>query len=275
MTSVFNYIERKSPIHSLTGATKLLCLLLWSFAAMLTFDTRLLLALSVLSLVLFSVSRIKYREISFVFSFMLVFLALNAVAIFIFGPEHGVSIYGTRHVICPIFGGYALTWEQLFYQLNVVLKFFATIPIVLLFICTTNPSEFASSLSRIGVSYKAAYSVSLAMRYIPDIQSEFRDITLSQQARGIEMSKKEKLIKRLVTSVKVMFPLVISSMDRIEVISNAMELRRFGKGKKRTWYTASPYTKWDALCIALCALLLAGALLLNILTGSRYYNPFI
>ena len=42
MTRIFNYIERQSPIHRLTGATKLICLLLWSFAAMVSYDTRLL-----------------------------------------------------------------------------------------------------------------------------------------------------------------------------------------------------------------------------------------
>ena len=42
MTNIFNYIDRSSPIHRLTGATKLVCLLLWSFAAMATYDTRML-----------------------------------------------------------------------------------------------------------------------------------------------------------------------------------------------------------------------------------------
>ena len=32
MTNIFHYIDRPSPIHALTGATKLICVLLWSFA---------------------------------------------------------------------------------------------------------------------------------------------------------------------------------------------------------------------------------------------------
>ena len=57
MTNIFNYIDRPSPIHDLTGATKLVCLLLWSFAAMTTYDTRLLVLLVVLSLILFRIGR--------------------------------------------------------------------------------------------------------------------------------------------------------------------------------------------------------------------------
>ena len=48
------------------------------------------------------------------------------------------------------------------------------------------------------------------------------------------MSRKQNLVKRLKSASAILIPLILSSMDRIEVISNAMELRGFGKGKKRT-----------------------------------------
>ena len=131
-----------------------------------------------------------------------------------------------------IAGPYVVTAEQLFYHLNVILKNACTIPIVLLFVCTTNPSEFAASLNRIGVSYRISYAVALALRYIPDIQREYRDISLAQQARGTEMSKKASLVNRLKAASSILIPLILSSLDRIETISNAMELRGFGKGKK-------------------------------------------
>ena len=115
-------------------------------------------------------------------------MLLNNLLIYLFSPQHGVEIYGTCHELVHIAGRYNITSEQLLYQLNVVLKYLATIPIVLLFVTTTDPSEFASSLNRIGVNYKIAYSVALALRYIPDIQREYHDITLSLQARGIEMN---------------------------------------------------------------------------------------
>ena len=63
MTNIFNYIDRPSPIHRLTGATKLVCLLLWSLAAMTTYDTRFLAVLPVISIVLFRISKIRVFEI--------------------------------------------------------------------------------------------------------------------------------------------------------------------------------------------------------------------
>lgn len=275
MINIFNYIDRPSPIHRLTGATKLVCLLLWSFAAMLTYDTRMLILLPVLSFLLFYISKIKLRDVSFMLGFTAVFMVLNNVLIFAFSPQHGVSLYGTRHVLFSMGGNYVVTKEQLFYHLNLVLKYLSTIPIVLLFVCTTNPSEFAASLNRIGVKYTVAYSVALALRYIQDIQREYHDISQAQQARGIEMSRKQSLTKRLKSASAILIPLILSSMDRIETISNAMELRGFGKNKKRTWYMGRKFSKLDILAMIFCALLLVISLSLNVMNGSRFWNPFI
>ena len=276
MSGVFNYINRKSPINNLTDHLNLFVLILWSLAAMTTFDTRILVVLPIISLIFFKVSGIKYKDVSFVINFTFVFMILNNLLIFLFSPEHGVSIYGTRHVLWNGIGRWVVTKEQLFYQLNVVLKYISTIPIVILFVSTTDPSEFASSLNRIGISYKIAYSVSLALRYIPDIQREYHEISVAQQARGLELNKeKEGLIKRLKCASTLLFPLIVSSMERIEVIANAMELRGFGKNKKRTWYSSRPFRTGDILAIASSVAIMVISLLLNFVNNGRYFNPFV
>jgi len=274
MKPIFNYIDRPSPIHALTGATKLCCLLLWSFAAMLTFDTRFVIALAVLSFVLLRLSMIRLSDVSFLLKLTIFFMLFNNLVLFLFSPQYGVEIYGTKHVLFGS-GRFTLTQEQLFYHLNQMLKCFAMVPVVLLFVCTTQPSEFAASLNRIGVKYTVAYSVALALRYIPDIQREYHEISQAQQARGIEMSKKESLVRRLKSASAILIPLILSSMDRIEIISNAMELRGFGKNKKRSWYMARPFRAADWLSMVFCALLLAAAVFLNIHNGTRFWNPFL
>ena len=274
MTNLFNYVDRPSAIHRLTGASKLVCLLLWSVAAMISFYTPFLLALTVLALVLFRAAKLRVKDISVTLGIMVVYICLNNLLIFLFSPGHGAALYGSKTVLVPLPGRYALTAEQLFYHLNVVLKNACTIPIVLLFVCTTNPSEFAASLNRIGVSYRISYAVALALRYIPDIQREFHDISQAQQARGVEMSRKVGLIQRLKAASTILIPLVLSSMARIEMISNAMELRGFGKGKRRSWYAGRPFTLADYASMALCALLLVLSLTLIAVNGGRFYNPF-
>ena len=275
MTNLFNYIDRPSPIHRLTGASKLFCLILWSLAAMSGFHTPLLIALTLASVALFKLSKIRVKDISFMLGATMIFLVLNNLLIYLFSPEHGVEIYGSRTVLLEGIGRYTLTAEQLFYHLNVVLKYTCTIPIVLLFVCTTDPSEFAASLNRVGVSYRISYAVALALRYIPDIQREYHDIALAQQARGVEMSKKARLTDRLRSVSKILIPLILSSMERIDTISNAMELRGFGKNSKRSWYSGRPFTRGDMMAMAVCVTLMVLSLLLTVLNGSRFFNPFI
>lgn len=272
---MLSYIERKSPVHELTGVTKLLCFIIWSTAAMLTYDTRILLFLFILSIVIFITSKIKVKEISFILIFILIFLLLNNIAIYLFSPQEGVKIYGTSHILFEIVGRYNVTIEQIFYQLNITLKYFTVTPVALLFIVTTHPSEFAASLNKIGVSYRISYAVALALRYIPDVQRDFRNIALAQQARGVELSSKEKLSKRIKNAASIMIPLILSSIDKIETISNAMELRGFGKNKERTWYSARPFQSKDYIILAVFVLMLVGTLVITFHDGNRFYNPFL
>ena len=275
MMNLFNYIDRSSPIHRLTGASKLFCLVLWSLAAMSGFHTPFLAILTVGAFALFKVSKIRLKDVSFMLGATLIFLVVNNLLIYLFSPEHGVEVYGNRTLLLEGIGRYTITAEQLFYHLNVVLKYTCTIPIVLLFVCTTDPSEFAASLNRIGVNYRISYSVALALRYIPDIQREYQDISQAQQARGLELSKKAPFFQRLRSISKILIPLILSSLERIDTISNAMELRGFGKNKKRSWYSGRPFTRGDIFVMAVCVVLMIISVLLTVLNGGRFYNPFL
>ncbi|MEI5991380.1 energy-coupling factor transporter transmembrane component T family protein [Enterococcus crotali] len=271
---MLGYIPDDTVIHRLNGTAKLIFLILLSVACMTTYDTRFLIGMTVFSLILFKLSHIKWHQISFVVKFIFVFSLLNILAVYLFAPEYGVELYHSRTVIWEGIGRFTLTQEQLFYELNLVLKYFCTIPLVLIFLLTTNPSEFSSSLNRIGVSYKISYAVALAIRYIPDIQEDFVNISLAQQARGFEMSKKGKLMQRLKGTAQIVFPLILSSLDRIETISTAMELRRFGEKKKRTWYAQQPFHRSDFFVMALAILLTTVSFALFKVNGGRFYNPF-
>ena len=175
---------------------------------------------------------------------------------------------------CHLFWRYDLTAEQLFYMCNISLKYFVALPVAILFISATDPSEFAASLNSIGISYKVGYSVAIALRYIPDIQRDYHSISQAQQARGVELGKKEPFFKRLKNSVNILLPLILTSLNRIDTISNAMELRGFGKKSKRTWYTQRPFVRRDFIALGLGAALLLLSLTVTLRFG-RFYNPFV
>ncbi len=275
MSRVLSYEEKNTWIHELSGFTKLIFFLLWSITSMITYDTRVLLVMLLFSVIIYAMSKTTWKQVGTVFKFILLFLCINLLAIFIFSPNQGTKIYGSSTVLFPIAGHYVVTKEQLFYEFNVMIKYLTVIPAVFMFIVTTNPSEFAASLNKVGISYKISYSVALALRYIPDVQDDYTKIKHAQEARGIEMSSKASLFTRIKSMGAILFPLIFSSMDRIDVISNAMELRSFGKHKKRTWYAAKPLKRNDYLTIAFSLIITIAALTITFWDGSRFFNPFI
>ena len=272
---VLNYIPRKSFIHDLSGTTKLIIFLSFSFLCGLSFDTRVLLFLLAMSFLGFSLSKIKLSEIRVMSTFLIVFLIMNAILLFLFNPNYGPDLYGSRTVLFHIAGKYDMTLEQLFYQFNVSLKYVIGFPIAILFVSTTNPSEFASSLSSLGIPYKISYSVSLALRYIPDIQQDYREIAQSQEARGIALGRDVPFFERLKNSAKILLPLVLTSLNRIDDISNSMQLRSFGKHKKRTWYMRKKMTVADYSVIGLCVVIFVVGLIITNQGGNNLFNPFL
>ena len=142
---ILTYSEKDTWIHRLSGVSKMIFFLLWSLTGMLTYDTRVLMVMLICSLVIFKVSHTEWKQVGTVFQFILLFLCINLFAIWLFSPNQGTVIYGTKTELLHLFGNHNITKEQLFYQFNIMLKYLTVTPVVLMFIVTTNPSEFAAS----------------------------------------------------------------------------------------------------------------------------------
>lgn len=272
----FSYSQLDTFVHRLSGLSKLVCFLLLTTAIMLTYDIRIIIGIMILSFTMMKIAKIQYKQIRLMLIYVAAFLIFNFFLTYIFEPQYGVKIYGTEHVLFTIAGPYTVTLEQLFYQITKLMKYLSVIPLGIIFMLTTNPTEFASSLNGVGVNYKICTSLSLTLRYFPDVAEDYNTISLAQQARGIEMSAKAKTIDRLKRTAAILIPLIMTTMDRIELISNAMDLRGFGKHKKRTWYAKKPLKRADYISMAVCLAVLVFTLYVRFfINHSIYYNPFI
>lgn len=275
-SKLFDYIDRDNVIFNLSGLSKLVAFIGMTFAVMFSYDIRYILFVMVLSGIFFAMSGLEFRQVRVMGIYVIIFLVINFILTFVFSPTYGTEIYGTRHELFSFGGRYVVTQEQLLYQLTKMTKYASVVPLGMIFLLTTNPSEFAASINRVGCNYKAAYALSLTLRYFPDTIRDYQDISLAQQSRGLDMSKKEKLGTRIKNVINICVPLIFSTLDRIELISNAMDLRGFGKHKKRTWYVAKPLKKADWLAMIFAVLVFAGSLCMTFLVNhSRFYNPFV
>ena len=108
MNTMLEYQELDSPIHRLSGASKLIALILWAVASMITYNTFVLIGMFIFSLIIFKVSKVPFKKVSFIVYFILIFLLINNIAIFIFSPMQGVEIYNSRTDLFKISGPYTV-----------------------------------------------------------------------------------------------------------------------------------------------------------------------
>ncbi len=273
---LFTAQKADSFVHRLSGITKLICFLVLTGAVMFSYDIRVIICVMVFSFIVLKISKITFSQIKLMLIYVVIFLAVNAMLTFFFAPGYGTEIYGTRHVFLKLFGNYDVTSETLFFIVTKFMKYASVIPLGMIFLLTTDPSELASSLNAIGVHYKAAFAFALTLRYFPDIQRDYKDISQAQQARGLEMSNKAKFWDRFKRALSIILPLILSTLDRIETITNAMDLRGFGKFKKRTWYRRRKLTKEDIFALLISLVILTATIIISVfINHSRFYNPFI
>ncbi|MSS58299.1 energy-coupling factor transporter transmembrane protein EcfT [Erysipelotrichaceae bacterium Oil+RF-744-GAM-WT-6] len=233
-------------IDKLTGKTKVRLFLLFIVILIATWDLRIILPLFVLFLIALLSLHPSWKRIRPLVIFVVAVNLLNLFLMWLVEPDYGLQMVGGSTILFR-FNSYAIvTRETMWYFLVRFMKFMATFLVSLVFIQSITPSELAAGLYSIRMPYKGCFIVELAFRYIPDIARDFSNIKISMQARGMELdSRKTKLSTRLKQNVLILAPLIITSFDRVGNIANAMDLRGFGKGKTRTYYSEHEDTPGD------------------------------
>lgn len=243
---IINYVPGPTPLHRLTGFTKVFLFLVMSAAIISTQDVRILIPLFIINVIEIASMKpnLKPIVIMFTITFFTVTL-LGNIFLWLVSPAAGKNSIGVEHIIWQGSGRLYLSKEFLWYMLAVFIKRTASFVSVVAFALATTPSEFASGLNRCGLNYKICTIVSLAYRTIPDIANDFINIRNSMMMRGVELSRKASIFKRLKNTVLILVPLIFTAFGKVSNIANAMDLRGYGKKEKRTWYAEHELTKWD------------------------------
>lgn len=248
---LINYRLGNGVFDRLTGRSKLIFFLSSIMLMMVSFDLRLIGPFFVVYLGLFLKVYRPSSSIRFAIRFVVLMNVINFALFYLVNPTIGTDLAGRATLIGQLNDQYPLMLETLIYMLTRLLKIMGTLLISLWFILIITPSQLASGLSKIGVPYKIGTMCALGFRYIPDIHRHFVDIRDSMQMRGLELHpKKSSLWKRLKANVTILLPLILVSFERVELIASAMDLRGYGQGKKRTYYSevdATPLDTWMQL----------------------------
>lgn len=146
----------------------------------------------------------------------------------------------------------SLTAEGIVTGTTVVWRIGLMILLASILTLTTKPLALAqglekllSPLSRLHVPVEQiSLMVVIAIRFIPTIMEELERIMLAQRARGYDISALN-LPKRLLAYIPIVVPLFMTTIQRAEQLSLAIEARAYGNGKGRSSYRVLRLTTTD------------------------------
>ncbi len=255
---LINLVPGNTRLHKLTGKTKVRTFILLMVYIIMSFDIRLLLPLFLISLIGLMSLKPDWKTLKYFFIIALTMNFLNVVLYWLVKPYCGSNWCGGGNTVLVRFTEhYFISAESIWYLSIRFFKMMTSFVVSMTFILSVTPSELAAGLYSVKIPYKICTVFSIAFRYIPDIGRDFENIKVAMQVRGIELDpKKASLMTRLKQNVLILVPLIITSFDRVGNIANAMDLRGYGKGRTRTYYSEREEQKADRFMKVIDCLLL-------------------
>jgi energy-coupling factor transport system permease protein len=143
-----------------------------------------------------------------------------------------VLIFAFTVVVWTFFyrGVLAPTWPGFLFGLSTGIRLDTFLAIGLLFLATTRVEEAAYALGRLGVPYKAGFTLTLAFRLVPLFFDAAGTIVQAQRCRGLRMDQ-GGLVVRLRRFVPVIVPVFVGALRRGDRMAMALELRGFNSGR--------------------------------------------
>jgi len=228
------YVESPSPVHRLHPVTKLLGLLALLLAAFLVDAPVYLAPIGLAVVTLLAVAGALPLVRRFRRMFVLIFAFTVVVWTFFF-----------RGVLAP-------TWPGFLFGLSTAIRLDTFLAIGLLFLATTRVEEVAYALGRLGVPYKAGFTLTLAFRLVPLFFDAAGTIVQAQRCRGLRMDG-GGVVVRLRRFVPVIVPVFVGALRRGDRMAMALELRGFNSGRARTTYLRATMAGRDVVALALAA----------------------
>ena len=123
-----------------------------------------------------------------------------------------------------------------------------------LLIWTTDSRDLMVSLTQAGMSYRYAFAVFLALRFLPMVQREVESVRAAHAIRG--QAARSSLGHRIKLWQRYMFTILVNGLRKAEATAAALDCRAFGSYPKRTNVKAVTYHPASLLLLALTAALI-------------------
>ncbi|MBN2626366.1 MAG: energy-coupling factor transporter transmembrane protein EcfT [Spirochaetales bacterium] len=131
-------------------------------------------------------------------------------------------------------------------------------------IWTTDTRDLMQSLVKAGMPYRYAYTIFLALRFLPLIQREVESVKAAHAIRG--RAAGTTLKHRIILWQRYVFTILINGLRKAENTADALECRAFGYAPERTYVKRIAFRKRDMVLILFTLLLEAG-----LIAGERLF----
>ena len=261
------YIPGSSFIHKLDPRNKILIMILLMVAifwdvGMLRFP--LYIVISIFIYILLRISGISLKTIFKSLKpmmFMMIFLFII-----------NMFVYQEGYVLFTIpFLNFTLYLDSITQTLFIIIRLALMLAVTTILTTTTKPLDMTYGLewymSPLKVirfpAHEIAMTISIALRFIPTILEETERIIKAQKSRGVDLEE-GKLKEKIGAIISLLIPLLISSFQRSEELSDAMEARGYNPSAKRTRYRVLKFKISDLISSIVTILLLTSIILLGV-----------
>ncbi|MCL1905797.1 MAG: energy-coupling factor transporter transmembrane protein EcfT [Clostridiales bacterium] len=130
-----------------------------------------------------------------------------------------------------------------------------------LIVLSGEPRDYLLALTQCKIPYEIAFMVLAALRFLPLLREEAKDVLCAAQMRGLRI-KKTGLKDKARAYLSIMLPVVAGAIRRAEQLSYAMEARAFRAFPKRTAMRRLRLRAADVAYAALYCLALAAVVVI-------------
>jgi energy-coupling factor transport system permease protein len=141
-------------------------------------------------------------------------------------------------------------------------RFMGVVFLSYLFILTTEPSDLAYALMKIGLPYRYGFMLVTALRLAPILEDEGQTIYKAQLTRGVRYDQggPKKLV---LLTTQFLTPLLIGALQRADSLVFSMEGRGFDQYPQRTFRNRTKPSRLDLISNILLVIISCVCIIIN------------
>lgn len=258
------YIPGTSSLHRLDARVKTVSFLLFIIVVFTSSDVRSLVLSAIATIVVIVAAKLgrhTWFSAFHRFAWLLVLIALMNLIFY----DHGVR---------PTLLGWQIPFslESMGHAVSILAQVSMGIALSVVLTATTLPTEFIKGLRNLAQPMKkfglpvdeASTAIYMALRFVPILHEEVRNIVEAQKSRGIDF-RVGNLKRRASALSSVLAPALQATLRRADKLAVAMQVRGYRQNSRDMAFSSSPLSTLDVWALIVSALLAISEVTLKIL----------